>query len=110
MSSGSALLRGDGLGSLTLVLRAQPDLFLILSGWREQEALTLKWSSVDLDRGVAVLADTKTKRSERPLGAAALDVLRSMPNVEGNLYVSRGSPSHPSAYRVDRWRDGEAYR
>jgi integrase len=64
--------------------------FLVLSGWREKEALTLKWSSVNLDRGVAVLADTKTKRSERPLGSAALDVLRSMPRMEGNPYVFPG--------------------
>ena len=41
--------------------------FLTLSGWREQEALSLTWAAVDMDRGVAVLADTKSKRSERPL-------------------------------------------
>lgn len=64
--------------------------FLTLSGWREQEALTLKWSSVDMERGVAVLGDTKSKRSERPLGTAALDVLRSLSEVDGNPYVFPG--------------------
>jgi integrase len=65
--------------------------FLTLSGWREQEALSLTWSSVDLQRGLAVLTDTKSKRSERPLGTAALDVLRSVPQVDGNPYVFPGA-------------------
>jgi integrase len=65
--------------------------FLALSGWREQEALPLTWASVDLQRGVAVLAETKTKRSERPLGTAALDVLRNVPKVEGHPYVFPGA-------------------
>ena len=65
--------------------------FLTLSGWREQEALTLTWARVDLERGVAVLADTKSKRSERPLGKAALDVLRSVPKVDDNPYVFVGA-------------------
>jgi integrase len=64
--------------------------FIALSGWREQEALTLTWASVDLQRGVAVLGDTKTGRSERPLGTAALDVLRSMTPVDGNPFVFPG--------------------
>jgi integrase len=65
--------------------------FIALSGWREQEALPLAWASVDLQRGVAVLAETKTKRSERPLGTAALDVLRNVPKVEGHPYVFPGA-------------------
>ncbi|MCC6245723.1 MAG: site-specific integrase [Gemmatimonadaceae bacterium] len=64
--------------------------FLTLSGWREQEALTLRWDAVDLERGVAVLADTKSGRSERPLGTPALDVLRSQPRVAGNPFVFVG--------------------
>lgn len=64
--------------------------FIALSGWREQEALTLTWASIDLQRGVAVLGDTKTGRSERPLGTAALDVLRSMTPVDGNPFVFPG--------------------
>jgi integrase len=65
--------------------------FLTLSGWREQEALSLTLSSVDIERGVAVLTDTKSKRSERPLGTAALDVLRSVPKVDENPYVFPGA-------------------
>jgi integrase len=64
--------------------------FLVLSGWRENEALTLRWDAVNMERGVAVLTDTKAGRSERPLGNAALDVLRALPRVEGNPYVFAG--------------------
>lgn len=48
--------------------------FLALSGWRGGEAKALRWDALDLTRGVATLADTKTGRSVRPLGAAALAV------------------------------------
>jgi integrase len=64
--------------------------FLTLSGWREQEVLSLRWDRVDLTRGVAVLQETKSGRSERPLGEAALDVLRALPRVDGNPYVFPG--------------------
>lgn len=40
---------------------------------------------------MAVLTDTKSKRSERPLGTAALDVLRSVPKVDGILFVFPGA-------------------
>jgi integrase len=81
---------------LPLITKATPVViaalrFLTLSGWREQEALSLTWASVDLERGVAVLTDTKSKRSERPLGTAALDVLRSVPKVDGHPFVFPGA-------------------
>lgn len=68
--------------------------FLALSGWREGEALTLRRDAIDLERGVAVLADTKTGRSVRPLGKAALDLLTatiSAYGTHGNPYVFVGS-------------------
>jgi len=61
--------------------------FLLLSGWRKSEVLTLKWSFLDLERGIATLPDTKTRRSVRPLGADALALLASLPRVEGSPYV-----------------------
>jgi integrase len=64
--------------------------FLILSGWRENEALTLRWDAVNLERGVAVLQDTKAGRSERALGSAALDVIRAQTEHEGNPFVFAG--------------------
>ncbi|MGQ0643625.1 MAG: tyrosine-type recombinase/integrase [Gemmatimonadaceae bacterium] len=65
--------------------------FLALSGWREGEALSLRRDVLDWDRGVAILQDTKTGRSVRPLGVAALDVLREGEAFAGNPYVFPGS-------------------
>ena len=52
--------------------------FLALTGWRSGEALGLQWADLDLTRRTAILPDTKTGRSMRPLSAAAVAVLASM--------------------------------
>ena len=65
--------------------------FLLLTGWREQEALTLRWSDVDFDRGFATLPTTKTGKSHRPLGASALLLLSELDHVAGNPYVFPGA-------------------
>jgi integrase len=49
--------------------------FLALTGWRSGEALTLRWQDVDLVRRTAILPDTKTGRSMRPLAHAACGAL-----------------------------------
>lgn len=67
--------------------------FLALTGWRSGEAINLKWTEVDLERRTAVLGDTKTGKSMRPLSHAACDVLRSLPRVGDSELVfpaSRG--------------------
>src|SRR5262249_50681898 len=53
--------------------------FIALTGWRKGEALGLRWEEIDLTRRVAVLGDTKTGRSIRPLSQAACDVLETQP-------------------------------
>ncbi len=65
--------------------------FLVFSGWREQEALTLRWDAVDYERGAAALADTKTGKSWRPLSDVALDVLKQQAPVPGNPHVFVGA-------------------
>jgi integrase len=52
--------------------------FLMLTGWRSGEALGLRWHEVDLVRRTAILADTKTGRSVRPLSHAACEELQSL--------------------------------
>ncbi len=49
--------------------------FLALTGWRSGEALGLRWTEIDISRRTALLAETKTGRSARPLSQAACDVL-----------------------------------
>ena len=51
--------------------------FLIVTGWRSGEALALRWDEVDVERRTAVLGDTKTGKSIRPLSTAALAILQT---------------------------------
>jgi integrase len=52
--------------------------FLALTGWRSGEALGLCWDEIDLRRRTAILGETKTGRSMRPLSKVACDVLRDL--------------------------------
>jgi integrase len=65
--------------------------FLMLTGWRESEALSLTWESIDFQREVVNLRETKTGPSVRPLGTRALDLLREQPRVSGNPYAFPGA-------------------
>jgi len=70
--------------------------FLMFTGWRETEALTLQWSSVNLSTGVATLGDTKSGKSVRAIAAPALKVLAALPRMKGSPYVFPGRDSmHP---------------
>ncbi len=50
--------------------------FLALTGWRSGEALGLRWGELDLARRTALLGDTKTGQSMRPLSRAACELVR----------------------------------
>jgi integrase len=63
---------------------------LALTGARLSEILELKWSFVDLERGVIRLPDSKTGAKTLYLNAPALDVLNGLPRVEGNPFVIVG--------------------
>jgi len=80
--------------------------FLLLTGWREQEALTLRWDAVDDVRGLVTLQDTKTGKSQRPLGAAAMALLAAIPRVHGSAFCfpSPRKPSRPVANIEHLWR------
>ncbi len=65
--------------------------FLLLTGWREHEALDLKWTDVDLTRGAATLQDTKTGKSHRVLGAPACALLDELPRLKDSSYVFPGA-------------------
>src|SRR5262249_1417329 len=58
--------------------------FLLLSGWREKEALALRWADLQMERGLAILPNTKTGRSYRAIGAPALAVIDRLRRVPGN--------------------------
>ncbi|MHB1095559.1 MAG: tyrosine-type recombinase/integrase [Gemmatimonadaceae bacterium] len=70
--------------------------FLLLTGWREQEALTLRWDTLDLEQGRARLPDTKTGLSWRDLGGGAVQLLLELSRMEGSPYVFPGTkPGKP---------------
>jgi integrase len=61
--------------------------FLALSGWRSGEALGLRWNEIDLGRRTAMLGDTKTGRSMRPLSHEACDVLCTLTRTDEDALV-----------------------
>jgi integrase len=61
-----------------------------LTGCRRDEIAGLKWHEVDFEEGVLKLDDTKTGLSFRPLGVAALALLRSIDRIDGSDFVFPG--------------------
>ncbi len=76
--------------------------FLMLTGWREKEALTLRWDAVDFSRGIVTLEDTKAGRSTRALPAAALKLIAEQPKVEGSPYVFPGKVQGKPLQEIQR--------
>jgi integrase len=66
---------------------------LLLTGWREQEVLQLRWEHIDRARSLVDLPDTKTGRSTRQIGSTALEVLDALVKVEGSAWVFPGADS-----------------
>lgn len=71
---------------------------ILLTGCRQGEVFGLKWSEVDLDRGLLRLEDSKTGARVVYLNELAQDVLRALPHVEGNPFVVPG------------WKKGTHYK
>lgn len=63
---------------------------LILTGARLSEVLTLKWSHVQLERARLRLPDSKTGAKNIALPKSAVELLASVPRLEGNPYVIVG--------------------
>ncbi|MBO6756348.1 MAG: tyrosine-type recombinase/integrase [Roseibium sp.] len=62
---------------------------LLLTGCRLREILDLRWSEVDLERGLLDLPDSKTGRKVVYLSEAAVEVLEGLPRV--GTYVFLGA-------------------
>ncbi|BBD37548.1 integrase [Aminobacter sp. Y103A] len=61
---------------------------IMLTGCRLREILHLRWTEVDLDRGLLFLPDSKTGRKTVVLSAAAVEVLTALPRI--GVYVIAG--------------------
>lgn len=68
--------------------------FLMLTGFREQEGLSLRWDAIDFARGDVTLEDSKTGKSIRTLGAPALALLSALPR-EGEYVFPGAMPGQP---------------
>jgi integrase len=63
---------------------------LVFTGARPGEVLGLQWKFIDIERGEARLPDSKSGAKTLHLAFPALDVLRSLPRLEGEPYVLGG--------------------
>lgn len=81
--------------------------FLALTGWRSGEVKGLRWDALDRKHAVAILDDTKTGRSVRPLGRAAWAVLDAAAEwrAAGHTYVfpSTTKPGAPVTELDHTW-------
>ena len=74
-----------------------------LTGCRRDEIAGLRWSELDLERGMLVLAETKTGKSIRPLGAAAIAMLSGItrnPESEFVFPAERGDGHYQGAKQL----------
>ena len=53
--------------------------FLMLTGWRNGEALAMRWEDVDFETGEIALASTKTGRAVRTVDKIALQAIADLP-------------------------------
>ena len=58
-----------------------------LTGCRRDEIAGLRWAEVNLEGGFLELDDSKTGKSIRPLGTAAVIILKSIDKLEGSDFV-----------------------
>jgi integrase len=63
---------------------------LILTGARLREILDAQWQHVDFERRTIFLPDSKTGKKPIYLSAAALEILVSLPRIEGNPHIVPG--------------------
>ena len=60
---------------------------LLLTGMRLNEVLQLRWSEVDLERGLLILSDSKTGAKPVILGAPAIDLVGHLPRTMKSPWV-----------------------
>lgn len=82
--------------------------FVAYTGFRESEALGLRWADVNLDTGLVTLPDTKSGKSHRYIGAPARDVLRKVERYRNGEYVFPGQV--PGSHRVELRRTWDSVR
>ena len=77
---------------------------LILTGARLREILHVRWTSVDLERGMLFLDDSKTGKKPIVLNAPAVQVLAALPRVGQFVIAGRSAATDDEAPRSDLHR------
>ena len=73
-----------------------------LTGLRASECLSLEWSNVSFETGRALLPKTKVGRRVIPLAAPVLELLASLPRINGNPHVFAGLRGAAVGYKMTR--------
>ena len=74
--------------------------FLMLTGWRNGEALAMRWQDLNFETGEIVLMSTKTGRDRRTISEAALEIVAGLPRINGNPHVFAGARSAALSYKT----------
>ena len=82
--------------------------FLLMTGWRSGEALSLKWEQINSEAGEIALPDTKTGRQVRTVATTALHMLMDVPRINDNPFVFAGARSAAISYKTLRSCFGRA--
>lgn len=78
---------------------------LLLTGARLSEILKLQWQHISVEHGVLNLPTSKTGKKVIYLGAPELEILATLPRVEGNPYVIVGEKADQPRRDLKRpWR------
>jgi integrase len=75
---------------------------LLFTGCRLREILRLKWTDLDLDRGMLHLADSKTGKKSVILSAPALEILAALPRL-GGYVIAGNDPAQPRSDLKRPW-------
>ena len=86
---------GVAIEGLACPVHAAALRFLMLTGWRNGEALSLEWSKIDFAGGVADLPSTKTGPARKQVDALALQLIAELPRTHARVF-------HPATYRTLR--------
>ncbi|WP_333605860.1 tyrosine-type recombinase/integrase [Novosphingobium sp.] len=74
----------------------------MLTGCRREEIASLKWHEVDFEHGCLRFGDTKTGKAVRPIGAAAIAVIKTIEQTDDSEFVfpAGGGDSYFRGYKT----------
>jgi integrase len=78
---------------------------LALTGCRRGEIVNLRWRSVDLERRLLVLDDSKTREKVVYLSPPAAEILQTIPRVAGTEFVIAGAKAGKPSAAIDKTWD-----